>query len=93
VSFDRNLLDIICCPVTRSPLELMPADLLARINALIVAGELKRVNDELVEQNLEAGLMTRDGRIAYPIRDGIPVLLEEHGILLGQLEKARVALD
>ena len=32
------------------------------------------------------GCMTRDGRVAYPVRDDIPVLLEEQGILLAQLD-------
>jgi uncharacterized protein YbaR (Trm112 family) len=32
--------------------------------------------------------VTRDGRMAYPVRDGIPVLLEEQGILLAQLNAA-----
>jgi uncharacterized protein YbaR (Trm112 family) len=88
VSFDRNLLDIVCCPVTRLPLELVPDVTLSRMNALIAAGKLRHCDDTTVEQALREALMTRDGRIAYPIRDGIPVLLEDRGILLAQVDEA-----
>ena len=88
MSFDRNLLDIICCPVTQLPLEMIPESMLEHMNELIASGQLKRCDDSLVEQPLRQALMTRDGRLAYPIRDGIPVLLEEHGILLAQVDNA-----
>ena len=88
MSFDRHLLDIVCCPVTRLPLEPVPEATLARMNALITTGKLRQSDDKPVEQPLREALMTRDGRIAYPIRDGIPILLEDHGILLAQLDEA-----
>jgi len=87
VSFDRNLLDIVCCPVTRLPLEFVPDSTLVRLNALIEAGTLKSCDDRRVEQPLRQALMTRDGRVAYPIRDDVPILLEDRGILLSQLDE------
>ena len=86
MSFDANLLDIICCPVTRQPMVAMPASRLARLNALI---EEQRINDRAgnpVTAILEQALVTEDGKLAYPVIDGIPVLLEEHGIVLSQLD-------
>ena len=41
----------------------------------------------LVDELHEA-LITRDGKFAYPIENGIPILLEGHGIALSQLESA-----
>ena len=31
----------------------------------------------------DAALVREDGRVAYPVRDGIPVLIAEEGIALG----------
>ena len=74
--------------MTQLPFEMIPDSTLQRMNELIASAELKRCDDSLVEQPLRQALMTRDGRLAYPIRDGIPVLLEEHGILLAQVDNA-----
>jgi uncharacterized protein YbaR (Trm112 family) len=86
VSIDRHLLDIVCCPVTRQPLETVPANLLERINSRIAAGTLTTVDNVAVTEPFLEALMTRDGRIAYPVLDGIPVLLEERGVHLGQID-------
>lgn len=87
MSFDTTLLDIICCPVTRLPLELMPANQLRELNLRISQARIKARDDSLLSEELTDALVTRDGKLAYPIRDGIPVLLEECGIALSQLQE------
>lgn len=86
MSFDKNLLDIICCPVTRLPMEPMLTATLAKLNGLILEQKIKDRGDAVVTEELQDALVTDDGKIAYPIVDGIPVLLEERGISLTQLD-------
>jgi len=38
--------------------------------------------DELTHLSLESALLREDGRVAYPIRDGIPLLLVEEQIAI-----------
>jgi uncharacterized protein YbaR (Trm112 family) len=83
---DRKLLDIVCCPVTRSSLELLSERELASLNELIAAGRIKNREDAIVDTPLDEALVTRSGKLIYPIRDGIPLLLEEQAMPLQQLE-------
>lgn len=87
MSFDRQLLDIVCCPTTHVPLRIMPESLLERLNAGIVAGKVRQIDDTPVTEPLELALMTDDERLAYPVRDDIPMLLEEYGIAIAQLDR------
>ena len=82
---DKRLLDIVCCPVTRLPLELLDAERLSRLNAAITAGSVKNNAEHDVADGLAEALVTRDGRLVYPVRDGIPILLEDECIDLRQL--------
>lgn len=77
---DKELLAILACPETHQPLAEADAALLARVNARIKAGGAKNVGGAAVTEPLEAGLVRSDGRIVYPIRDEIPVLLIDEGI-------------
>lgn len=86
MSLDRELLDILCCPVTHSPLGPMSRAQLDALGAAIAAGRVRDRSDTLVTEPLAEALVTRDGKLAYPVRDGIPVLIEEQGIALTQLE-------
>lgn len=82
---DKNLLDIICCPVTRLPLELLDASRLDTLNAAIRSGGVQNASDEQVDDVIDEALISRDGRLVYPVRDGIPVLLAEESIPWSQV--------
>lgn len=88
MAIDPALLDIVCCPVTRQPLAPLGASELTRLNRLIEQQQIRYGDGEVVETVLDQALATLDGRLAYPVRDGIPVLLAEQGIALVQIENA-----
>jgi uncharacterized protein YbaR (Trm112 family) len=54
----------------------------------MLIGEAKIINrgDEVVTEALEDALVTRDGKLAYPVLDGIPILLGDQGISMSQLD-------
>ncbi|WP_290747137.1 Trm112 family protein [Fibrobacter sp. UBA4309] len=80
--FDTNLLDILCCPVTRASLKLADDSCLQSLNRAIDAGTLKNAAGETVSEKMEEALVSADGKRAYPVREGIPVLLSDEAILL-----------
>lgn len=82
---DKRLLDIVCCPVTKLPLQLLDSDRLARLNSAITSGQLRNRSAVALPETLSEALVTRDGRLVYPVREGIPVLLEEESIDWQQL--------
>ena len=77
---DEDLLKILACPDTHQPLAMAEEAVLEKLNAAIEAGECTNVAGQKVETSLEAGLVREDGKIVYPIRDTIPVLLVDEGI-------------
>jgi uncharacterized protein len=86
MSLDRAVLDILCCPLTHMPLEKLAPEHLARLNESIAAGAVRNESRQVLAEPLAGALVTRDGKLAYPIRDGIPVLLIDQGIVLSQCE-------
>jgi uncharacterized protein YbaR (Trm112 family) len=82
---DKRLLDILCCPVTKSPLRLLADTELAALNNAIVAGGVVSGNGARVPGAIAAGLITRDGRSIYRIEDDIPVMLADEAIATAQV--------
>jgi uncharacterized protein YbaR (Trm112 family) len=77
---DGKLLEILCCPVSKTPLTILALEKLEKLNNTIKAGETLYINGEKVTGPLQEGLITADGKVIYPLQDNIPVLLEEKGI-------------
>jgi len=74
---DGRLLDILCCPITRRPLQRFDAASLLKLNAAIAGSEVRNHGGNVIAGELEAALVTTEGDLVYPIRDGVPVLFEE----------------
>jgi uncharacterized protein YbaR (Trm112 family) len=85
---DKHLLDILCCPVSKTPLRVLQREELQRLNQAIEAGTVDTVAGVRVAAPLAAGLVTTDGKVIYRIEDDIPVLLPEEGIGTVQLDRA-----
>ena len=84
---EGKLLEILCCPVSKTPLVRLPPDKLKKLNAAIAAGEVQYIDGSIVAEPLGEGLMTEDARVVYPVEDDIPILLEEKGIGTAQLRE------
>ncbi len=84
---EGKLLEILCCPVSKTPLVRLPPDKLKKLNAAIAAGDVQYVDGAAVTEALREGLMTEDARVVYPVVDDIPLLLEEKGIGTTQLRE------
>jgi uncharacterized protein YbaR (Trm112 family) len=83
---DGKLLEILCCPVSKTPLTRLATNRLKTLNKAISAGSIQYVRGELVEQPLREALITEDSKVIYPVIDEIPILLEERGIGTTQLQ-------
>lgn len=82
---DKKLLDMIVCPITKLPLELLDAERLEQMNAAVAAGRVVNQARQAVEGPVTEALIRRDGHVVYPVVDGIPILLEEESIDWNQM--------
>lgn len=84
-AFPTDMLDYLVCPETHQTLRLADDALLARLRAAQQAGKLQNKSGAPVAGAIEQALVREDNLIAYLVNDGIPVMLIEEGVELGQL--------
>ena len=77
---DKRLLDILCDPISKTPLRMLSTNELTALNRAVEAGSVDTVAGEKVKAPLQAGLITVDGKVVYRIEDDIPVMLPDEGI-------------
>ena len=59
---DKKLLDMIVCPVTKLPLELLDAERLQQMNAAIAAGGVQNQAHLTLAGPVDEALIRRDGQ-------------------------------
>lgn len=82
---DKRLLAILRCPVTHKGLSLAKRDVLDNVNEAISSGTIVNRDGVSIAEKLDEALVTDDGKLLYPVNDGIPVLLEGECVALEQL--------
>ena len=82
---DKKLLAILCCPITHKGLSVVSRDMLESVNKAILEGSLTNRDGIVLDTTLKDALVTDDGKLLYPVNDGIPVLLEGESVALEQL--------
>ncbi len=82
---DKRLLDILCCPVTKTPVRPLSKAELDVLNDAIAAGSVQSVAGTAVRERVTEALITIDRKVIYRVEDGIPVMLPEEGIGTVQL--------
>ena len=73
----RELLEVLCCPVSRSSLRAMTPDEVEEFNTAITEGRARFADGAPLTEPLECGLVTVDEASVYAIREGVPALMPE----------------
>jgi uncharacterized protein YbaR (Trm112 family) len=82
---DKRLLDILCCPVSKTPVRSVSKHELDALNDAIAAGKVDSVAGVGIRERVTEALITTDRKVIYRVEDGIPVMLPEEGIGTAQL--------
>ena len=80
-----ELLEILVCPETKQGLSMAGPDVLARVNEAVVGKKLQNQGGDRVKERIEEGLIREDGKVLYPVKDDIPVMLLDEAIRLDTL--------
>lgn len=86
---DPELLDILVCPESKQPVRPADAELLERVNDGVSRGALRTRSGDPVQEPMVEALVRDDGTVLYPVRDGIPIMLIDESVPLGDLDSPR----
>lgn len=79
---DSELLGLLCCPETRQAVGLADSATLDQLNQKIARGDLRNRAGRTITEKLTEGLIRSDGKLLYPVRNDIPVMLIDEAVEL-----------
>ena len=79
---DDELIEILICPDSGSPVRRAEESIITKINAAIEKGALLNNSGEQITEKIDEGLIREDGKLLYLVRDDIPVMIPEEAIVL-----------
>jgi len=80
-----EFLAMLRCPVERQKVTLADDALVKSLNTAINAGSLRNKGGNPLTKPVDGALVREDRQLAYPIIDGIPVMLADEAIVLGEV--------
>ena len=80
MSVKQDLLEILCCPVTKTRLQILNSEIQVELNKKIQKGLVKNVGGKIVEELLEEALITLDAKTIYRVTSDIPNMIPSEGI-------------
>ena len=83
---DPELLALLVCPETQQDVALASEEEMAQLNAAIRQGRVRTAAGKPVNEPVEGALVRIDRAVAYPIRDGIPVMLVPEGLQIAEVK-------
>jgi len=75
-----ELLEILCCPLTRVGLKVLTRDDVIKINEEISFGRITTLGGQTIDEPMDDALITEDGARIYMVVQGIPIMLVERAI-------------
>jgi uncharacterized protein len=82
---DQKLLEILCCPVSKTSLVPISKAQLSALNQALASAQVQNVDGQSLSGQVLEALITTDSKVIYRVEDGIPILLPEEGIGTTQL--------
>mgnify|MGYP000299211786 CR=1 FL=1 len=80
MALSADLLEILGCPEDRTAVKAADEALVDALNAAIAAGKVKNRGGHQVTEAVHGALVRADGKVVYPVRDDIPVMIVDEGI-------------
>lgn len=75
-----DLLSLLCCPVSKKPLEIASEELIESLNKSIPEGKIANIGGTVITENLTSGLYEPVAGLLYPVIDDIPLLVHDNAI-------------
>jgi uncharacterized protein YbaR (Trm112 family) len=79
---EPDLLKLLVCPESHQPVRIADESSIEQLNRRIMAGEVTNRGGKKLTTPISSGLIREDGKLLYPIRNKLPIMLIDEAIPL-----------